>query len=412
MYTGPKLTNDDLVFGYDTGYGIADNDTATRFYPGGPTVNYVTDASLLQNGWGGSYSLIDSATKSFQFNVSSFNGSAGSGQGWRSFMWDMRSHAGSAVTISATIEVPSDSPGNFAWVMMGQANSRADGTTTATYLGYSASSERVQKTTKTKERITWSGTIGNTGTANQPNGIIGFTVWYNGGTNGTNHFIKVSNVQIEKVAHETPFVNGTRSSTASLIDLKRTTNIDVGNVSFDSTGQPTFDGSDDRGVVENFPHIWNNSVSMECVIKFEDSNRSIIFGNYNVNSNDVNFEKLTNGNLRFYWNRGERDIVSSNNVVTQNGSKYHYCVFVRDTVNNNFKFYVDGALVNTVSNAGTNLYEDNMPTNHNKFRIGADTRTGSTVHNGEIPIIKVYDKALSAAEVTQNYNAYKNRFDI
>ena len=42
-----------------------------------------------------------------------------------------------------------------------------------------------------------------------------------------------------------PFVNGTRSSTASLIDLKETTDIDVSNVSFDSTGQPTFDGTSD-----------------------------------------------------------------------------------------------------------------------------------------------------------------------
>ena len=31
MYTGPKLTNDNLVFGYDTGYGVADKATATRF---------------------------------------------------------------------------------------------------------------------------------------------------------------------------------------------------------------------------------------------------------------------------------------------------------------------------------------------------------------------------------------------
>ena len=37
MYTGPHIIKDGLVFGYDTGYGIADNDTATRFYPGRPT---------------------------------------------------------------------------------------------------------------------------------------------------------------------------------------------------------------------------------------------------------------------------------------------------------------------------------------------------------------------------------------
>ena len=242
MYTGPHLIKDNLVFGYDTGYGVADNNTSTRFYPGEPTVNYVTDSSILGSGFGGSSTLLDSSTKSFQLNINSFNGS---GQTWRSFMWDMRSHAGSAVTISATVEVPDASPGDFAWVMVGQAMSGTNGTQTANYLPYSTSSERYQKTTTNTERITWSGTVGNTGTANQPNGIIGFTVWYNGGTAGVNSFIKVSNVQIELRSQATPFTATSRSSTQSLIDLKKTTDINVSNISYDSTGHPSFDGTDD-----------------------------------------------------------------------------------------------------------------------------------------------------------------------
>ena len=219
MYTGPNTINNGLVYGYDTGYGVANNHTDTRFYPGEPTTNYADDTVDAQGGWTGSFSLLDSSTKSFQFNVSNF--AANPGAGWRSFMWDMRAHTGSAVTISATIEVPDDSPGDFAWVRMGQANSGSNGTSTANYLGYSAASEKYQKSTKTTERITWSGTIGNTGTANQPNGYIGFTVWYNDGIPGTNSYIKVKDVQIEKIAHATPFVAGTRSATGSLIDLKR-----------------------------------------------------------------------------------------------------------------------------------------------------------------------------------------------
>lgn len=408
IHRGPNPVNDGLTFGCDTGYGIANNDTATRFYPGGPTVNYVTDASLLQNGWGGSYSLIDSATKSFQFNVSSFNGSAGSGQGWRSFMWDMRSHAGSAVTISATIEVPSDSPGNFAWVMMGQANSRADGTTTATYLGYSASSERVQKTTTTKERITWSGTIGNTGTANQPNGIIGFTVWYNGGTNGTNHFIKVSNVQIEKVAHETPFVNGTRSSTASLIDLKRTTNIDVSNVSFDSNGQPTFDNTDDRITMPN-SSVFNHTseLSIEAWVKFDGNSEDFIFEKGNVNTqyslfshgSDIVFRTIHAGDS------GYQTLSPSKTTAGITNGVWHHIVGSWD--GSTKRIYVDGVDKASVSKSGA------LTTTSNGAAIGSFGGTSSGYYfGGDIAVVKIYDKGLSAAEVLQNYNAYKNRFNI
>jgi len=37
MYTGPHTINDGLVFGYDTGYGVSDNNTATRHSKGEPT---------------------------------------------------------------------------------------------------------------------------------------------------------------------------------------------------------------------------------------------------------------------------------------------------------------------------------------------------------------------------------------
>ena len=33
------VTNDGLVFGYDTGIGVNNNETGTRFYPGEPTTN-------------------------------------------------------------------------------------------------------------------------------------------------------------------------------------------------------------------------------------------------------------------------------------------------------------------------------------------------------------------------------------
>ena len=40
---GPNIVKDNLIFGYDTGYGVADNETSTRFYPGEPTENLIYD---------------------------------------------------------------------------------------------------------------------------------------------------------------------------------------------------------------------------------------------------------------------------------------------------------------------------------------------------------------------------------
>ena len=53
MYTGPHIIKDGLVFGYDTGYGIADNVTGTRFYPGKPGTNLVTGQATAFSNWSG-----------------------------------------------------------------------------------------------------------------------------------------------------------------------------------------------------------------------------------------------------------------------------------------------------------------------------------------------------------------------
>ena len=39
MYTGPKLITESLVFGFDTGYGVADKHTSTIYYKGEPATN-------------------------------------------------------------------------------------------------------------------------------------------------------------------------------------------------------------------------------------------------------------------------------------------------------------------------------------------------------------------------------------
>ena len=404
MYTGPKTINDQLVFGYDTGLVVESvsssyyKPTSTRFYPGEPTTNHVTDSSLLESGWTGSYSLIDSATKSFQFNVSNFNGAAGSGQGWRSFLWDMRAHAGSAVTISATIEVPDNSPGDFNWVMMGQCNTRDSGTTTATYLGYSATSERYYKSTKNTERICWSGTIGNTGTANQPNGIIGFTVWYNGGTAGTNSFIKVSNVQIEKIAHETPFVNGTRSSTTGLIDLKRTVNINVNNMSFDSDSQPTFDGTDDILNTGLFSgrNPSTDVFTIEAIVKSDITSGARMWLDATGNGTNQRLycahASTGTGTPLGIQNSGfshsiPQDTDYHHYVITMNGSTAQ---LYNNNVAHSSKSYTSYTLVGQINVGGRSGYR----------------------WIGKIPVFKIYDKVLSTEEISKNYKAYKSRFNI
>jgi hypothetical protein len=383
---------DALVFAYDTG------DTRNS-YRGEPTTNYTTDSGILQNGWSGGFSLLDSSTKSFQLNVSNFHTD---NRGWRSFMWDMRAHAGSAVTISATVEVPSDSPGDFAWVMIGQANTRDSGTTTATYLGYSSASERYQKSTSNTERITWSGIVGNTGTANQPNGIIGFTVWYNGGTIGTNSFIKVSNVQIELKSHATQFVNGTRSVSGSLFDLTGNTTLNLADAAFDLDTQMTFDGTDTKVPITGLTISATQNKSYEAVIKLATGYNQIgiIIGG---RSNSTNAFGVQAGRELRGSEDDEYIIGSSLNV----DEWYHVAyTFEFDGTSAFQKLYINGEL-DTERTKTTYIDTYVESTQHIGYEHRFDYR-----FNGDIPVCKVYNKTLTAAEVQSNYRHYKQRFNL
>ena len=405
-----NIVQEDLVFGYDTNYGVSDNTSSTRFYPGESTVNYTTDTPS-QGGWTGTYSVLDSSLKKFRFNVSNF--SANPGSGWRSFTWDLRAYTGQSVTISATVEAPSSSPGTFAWVMMGQGNTHTNTSGAGGYMGYSAASERVQKSTATKEHITWSGTLGNSGTANSPSGHIGFTVWYNNGVPGTSSYVEVSDVQIELKSHETPFVNGTRSDTASLIDLTKTTDIDVSNISFDSTGQPSYDETDDHitgvlpmnglGAAHTIEMIFSCSVNQGSIGVRKDP---FSIGNSSVHQYsalDVNTGYM---NWYFYG----KDTTFNNSPLMVANKFYHIVLSYAGGYSNNTnkKVWING--VQQTLSSGVN--ETPLMPNNPSFSVGRDRGRNTAYWPGEIPVWRVYQKALTQDEAKQNYNAYKNRFNL
>jgi len=406
MYTGPHIIKDGLVFGYDTGYGIADNVTSTRFYKGKPSTNLV---SAYNDNHVRSVVWTNSGTWEYDYNATNNTKPIipGVDMSKCSLMHGKTLTTGSQHFGCGSVSVSGSTTYSMSvYYFQNRAGASRPYFRTSvnnnnlSYLNYNGSTNTSTWPVNEWIRISTTVTVQSNETgcylSNYIGAAVGDQVWY-------------CAPMVEQADQTTPFVDGTRSSTTSLIDLKETTNINVSNVSFDSTGQPDFDGSDDHGSITSFPHIWEGSVSIETVAMWHDNTRSVIFGNYNqgTNGHDINIEKLTSGNLRFYWDRGARDIVSSNNVVTTNGSSYHHCVFIRDATANNFKFYVDGVLVTTVSNAGSGI-----PSTGSTFRFGSDTRTGTTVHNGSIPILKAYNKALTNTEVKQNYNAYKNRFDI
>tara|TARA_B110000967_G_scaffold192297_1_gene218810 strand:+ start:69 stop:779 length:711 start_codon:yes stop_codon:yes gene_type:complete len=108
--------------------------------------------------------------------------------------------------------------------------------------------------------------------------------------------------------------------------------------------------------------------------------------------------------------------MSQPNVVVQSISggtnlldnEWHQVICSRGT--STCEIWIDGALATTAGNGGQATWNGINQWSAMAARFGDNPNNVGLKFEGGIPIIRIYNKQLSAAEVTQNYNAQKNRF--
>ena len=84
---------------------------------------------------------------------------------------------------------------------------------------------------------------------------------------------------------------------------------------------------------------------------------------------------------------------------------WHNISVVLDVTNNSFYTYIDGV---EKAKWVSNNTSGGIKSTTNDFRIGG----GNPYLDGRISNLLVYTKALTAAEVQQNYNALKGRYGL
>ena len=330
----PKIITDGLVFMYDTDDG--------KSYKGEPTENLTSD-SPSQNGWNGTFSVEESASKTFTITTQQKN--AATTSAWRTWYWSVSPHIGSYVTISADVEFVSETDCTFRDITIGQGNTGSF----PYHITGSGAADRVIVSTKptTQIRMEWSGIINATG-------IVGFTQWINNvTTNGANSVLRLTNVQIEVKSHATPFVNGTRSATQGLIDRTGNSTIDLSPASYDSNAQITFDGTDDYITLGSDSVLQDigSHATIECWFKSSatGSKFALMVGWGDGTSYYSNF-----GIGNWYSAQSDESIYVGVNsaavVYAENGgsTKYHdgnWHHAVALMGHNNHKIYVDGSEV-------------------------------------------------------------------
>jgi hypothetical protein len=387
IHRGPNTKKGGLVFGYDTGYGAADNSTPTRHYHGEPTTNLASTDSLR-------------TMVKYADNSVASSDAPEKGPGWKKVTITNRG------TNFRTAKFPYIShPTNTTRIYSLEID--FNGTSGYYIRGDGFSGLGPNQYTNGQYIATFTTTTNN--------GVMALFL-NNGATSvtGINDVIYYRNYQVETNNYKTPFTTGTRSSTESLIDLKRTTDIDVSSMSFDSTGQPTFDGTDDDiDLGSDVTFKTSGGWTVESVARYNS-----VAGGYNNVTSPANF--IGSDSISYnswYWSvlSGKLALWNISPGVWKYGSTtlqqdtwYHVTIVCSDD-GTSYQMYLNG-----VAEGGDHTtYSWNPSYSGLKIKyIGRGNNSNVRLVNGDIAITKVYGMALTPEEIKQNFNTYKNRFNI
>ena len=172
-----------------------------------------------------------------------------------------------------------------------------------------------------------------------------------------------------------------------------------GNLLFTSANSNTVTGPLSQGL--------GTDVTVEIVLKIDTSNNPVLYGLATDTYSD-GLGIYANSGV-WSWNTGDINsnaFSSSPTIITT--SYYH--VVVTNAAASNAKLYINSILI------GTAAYRNATTTGTgNKYEIGAFWQGKSNLIffiNANCGLFKIYNRALTATEIQQNYNTQKSRFGL
>ena len=213
---------------------------------------------------------------------------------------------------------------------------------------------------------------------------------------------QIAGLQIESVPHATQYVNGIRSATQGLLPVIGNSTIDLSNVSFDSNAQIIFDGTDDYIVTSNnIPcNFGTGDFTIEVMIypqSFSSYTHMVALPSQNTFA-----LKADIGNGIIYYYDPSFTTYGSTSGWTLTLNQWNHVVLVRS--GNVAYVYLNG--VSKGSKTGFN-------TNFSSTQIVNVGNGGTSEHTPKkINLVKIYNTALTADQVKQNYQQYKTRFNL
>lgn len=164
-----------------------------------------------------------------------------------------------------------------------------------------------------------------------------------------------------------------------------------------------FDGVDDYSVTNNRVYSLTGGTLNVWVKKLSGVGSAVILGSYGGSGEQRSPTLFNNGLNNITWefsNLTNRDTA----VPFVNNTWYNLSM----TYDSNYltRVYINGSLSQSESASNPGGF-------FNQFNIGSYYNGGYTAYiNAQIPVVQVYNRALSATEITQNFNALRGRYGI
>ena len=210
-----------------------------------------------------------------------------------------------------------------------------------------------------------------------------------------------------------PFVNGTRSNTQALVDLTGQNTVTASSLTYNNDGTFIIAGA------SNYISITNSSIlrpstelTIECIIKGSApgswtpilgyGNGDYTNGNYLVwveSGGSLNsLCRINNGGVTEYRQYPGYSVSSSN--------FQHMCFTMK--IGDAIRSYRNGADTNTPTSlpSGGSFYYGGTSS---AYQVGG---SGGTWLNATVPLVRLYNRALSANEVAQNFAAQRGLYGL
>ena len=173
-----------------------------------------------------------------------------------------------------------------------------------------------------------------------------------------------------------------------------------------SGGIISFDGSNDIVTIPNNVSLDTQTPTVEVWVRTNSTSQNgFWFEKGAVNSQYALFQE--GGLIQWRMYIGGITQLSTTTAVYMNTSNWYQVVGTYTTGSR--KLYINGVLVSSDTQTGT------IATNASGMSLGAFGGTSGTnayFYNGSLSICRVYNRELSAAEILQNFNAMRGRFNV